>query len=373
MFFENAILADRLPARTLCFTYDDGPGRPEPGRGELGPHTDELAAFLHAQGVPATFFVVGKFACAFGDILARLRALGHLVANHTFDHPSLPAFVARGGDVYEEIARTDRAIRGHVGAAPTFFRPPYGDWRLKGEVRSNVAPVLNRSDLSTTHVGPIGWDIDAGDVGFWRDDRCADDCAQAYLEKIDEIGRGIILMHDSTADIDAIRPKNQALGLARTLLPELRRRGYRFVRLDAVPQVASAIRVTAQWVLVASDGVHLCASCDSTRVRYNLPGAITSDTILGAVALEGSRCALRGANGLFLSARPDGSLFTDAEEVGQRETFTIEAKSRGLIALRAFHGLYLTRGNSAASEVFANATRAGDCELFSVVDPSGGG
>jgi hypothetical protein len=45
-------------------------------------------------------------------------------------------------------------------------------------------------------------------------------------------------MHDSTADIDEIQSCNQALGLARALLPELRRRGYRFVRLDAVPQIA---------------------------------------------------------------------------------------------------------------------------------------
>jgi peptidoglycan/xylan/chitin deacetylase (PgdA/CDA1 family) len=368
MFFENEIIGDRLPARTLCFTYDDGPGRTDNDRGDIGPHTEELAEFLHAQGVPATFFVVGKFACEFAEILPRLHALGHLVANHTFDHPSLPAFVARGGDVHEQLARTDRAIREHVGAAPTFFRPPYGDWRLKGEARSNVAPVLNRSDLSATYVGPIGWDIDAGDVSFWRDDRRAEDCAQAYLEKVEEIGRGVILMHDSTADIDAIRPKNQALGLARALVPQLRQRGYRFTRLDAIPQVASAARVSAHWVLKAFDGAYLSAPWDSTHVRYDSPGAITPDEILGAVALDEGRCALRGANGLFLSARPDGSLFADAEEVGQHESFTIEPKSCGAIALRTFHGLYLTR-HSAQAERFANATRAGERELFSVADP----
>lgn len=244
MFFENAIVGDRLPARTLCFTYDDGPGRPEDASGELGPRTEELASFLHAQGVPATFFVVGKFACEFADILACLHALGHLVANHTFDHPSLPAFVARGGDVHDQLARTDCAIRDHVAGQIAFFRPPYGDWRLKGEVRSNVAVALNNSPLAARYVGPIGWDIDAGDVGFWRDGRPADECARAYLEKIEEVGRGIVLMHDSTADIDEIRLRNRALGLARVLVPELRRRGYRFIRLDAIPQVLSAVGVT---------------------------------------------------------------------------------------------------------------------------------
>jgi hypothetical protein len=53
-------------------------------------------------------------------------------------------------------------------------------------------------------------------------------------------------MHDSTADIDEIRFRNQALGLDRALLPWLRRRGYRFVRLDAVPQVAQRAGISAR-------------------------------------------------------------------------------------------------------------------------------
>ena len=101
---------------------------------------------------------------------------------------------------------------------------------------------LNRSPLASRYVGPVGWDIDAGDVGFWRDGRSARDCAEAYLAAIERVRRGIVLMHDSTADIDEIRHRNQALGLARILVPELQRRGYRFVRLDEIPQIASAAR-----------------------------------------------------------------------------------------------------------------------------------
>ena len=124
MFFDVDIVGDRLPQGTLCFTYDDGPGRSGGGEDDPGPRTAELGAFLHSQGVPATFFVVGKFAEKFADILAGLRSRGHLVANHTFDHPSLPAFVARGDDVFGQIARTDAAIGDHVKGCPTFFRAP---------------------------------------------------------------------------------------------------------------------------------------------------------------------------------------------------------------------------------------------------------
>jgi peptidoglycan/xylan/chitin deacetylase (PgdA/CDA1 family) len=241
MFYECDIRGDRLPEGTLCFTFDDGPGRTD-GPGE-GPRTAELGDYLRSQGVPATFFVVGDAAARHPDILRALRLQGHLIANHTYDHPSLPAFVDRGGDVEDQIVRTDAAIREHVEGPVTFFRAPYGDWRLRGERRSLVAAALNRSPIAARYLGPIGWDVDAGDVGFWRDARPPEECARAYLEAIERSGRGIVLMHDSTADIEAIRARNQALGLVRLLIPVLRRRGFRFVRLDTVPQVARAARM----------------------------------------------------------------------------------------------------------------------------------
>jgi hypothetical protein len=118
MFFNNDIVADRLPPGTLCLTYDDGPGKMETSRDGPGPCTVELGAFLHSEGAPATFFAVGKFAESSGAILAGLQTLGHLVANHTFDHPSLPAFVARGGDVIDQLARTHSAIGTYALARP---------------------------------------------------------------------------------------------------------------------------------------------------------------------------------------------------------------------------------------------------------------
>jgi peptidoglycan/xylan/chitin deacetylase (PgdA/CDA1 family) len=233
MFLDRPITGDRLAEGTLCLTFDDGPGRTE-GAGP-GPRTEELGRFLYDEGVPATFFAVGRFARRYGEVLAALKDCGHLVANHTYDHPSLPAFVARGGDVVAQVARTQDAIRDHVDGPLTFFRAPYGDWRLVGADRSNVAAALNRAPLALEFVGPIGWDVDGGDVGFWRDGRPADECARDYLDAIERAGRGIVLLHDSTADIDEIRVRNRALDMVRGLVPELRRRGYRFVRVDAVP------------------------------------------------------------------------------------------------------------------------------------------
>jgi peptidoglycan/xylan/chitin deacetylase (PgdA/CDA1 family) len=241
MFFQEPICGDRLPPGTLCLTYDDGPGRTDDHE-DCGPQTAELAAFLQRQGIAAAFFVVGKFAVLYPEILESLRAMGHLVANHTFDHPSLPGFVAGGGDALDQLARTDQAIRPYTRHGVSLFRAPYGDWRFKGQSRSNVAAVLNRSPLAKRYVGPIGWDIDGGDVGFWRDQRPVHECTHAYLDAIESIGRGIVLMHDSTADLEELRGRTRALALTRALVPELRRRGYTFVPLNEVPAVADELR-----------------------------------------------------------------------------------------------------------------------------------
>ena len=265
MFHNNDIVADRLPSGTLCFTYDDGPGQADPGHAGPGPRTAELGEYLHSQGVPATFFAVGKFAETSGAILAGLRSLGHLVANHTFDHPSLPAFVARGGDVIDQLARTDSAIGPYAQGPLTFFRAPYGDWRLRGETLSNVARVLNRSAMSArASSGPsAGTSMPATSASGATADQ-PPTAACAYLEAIQSAGRGIVLMHDSTADIDEIRIKNQALGLARWLVPRLRQLGFRFVRLDEVPQVVSAMKVSFQSVLASHEG-----ECLSVPRRHN--------------------------------------------------------------------------------------------------------
>jgi peptidoglycan/xylan/chitin deacetylase (PgdA/CDA1 family) len=78
MLFDHDLKGFDLPARTLCLTYDDGPG----------PHTLELGRFLHEEGIRAAFFVIGRVAAEQPEVLARLRAWGHLIGNHTWSHPA---------------------------------------------------------------------------------------------------------------------------------------------------------------------------------------------------------------------------------------------------------------------------------------------
>jgi len=187
------------------------------------------------------------------------------------------------------------------------------------------------------------WDVGGADWTYWRDRRSPEDCAREYLAQIERAGRGIVLMHDSTADIDEVRGRNQTFQLTRRLIPLLKELGYRFVRLDAVPQVASASAVSCQATLQASSGLFV-----SSRPRGNDEVWADSRSAggwerFGVVVLGGGRVALRAANGRFLATRQcaGGPVLANGPVVGEWETLELEDLGDDLVALRTARGSYL--------------------------------
>ncbi len=236
MLIDGDIKGSDLPPKTLCLTYDDGPG----------PHTRELGRFLADEGISAAFFVVGRHAEGQEDVLRELRDGGHLIGNHTYSHPGLMTLLKAGGDVVAEVARADAVIRPFVTGGRVLLRPPYGSWREKTRPdgpedapTSPVAECLRRSGKLTDYVGPIKWDIVGEDWECWRRGASEEECARRHIEAVERAGRGIVLMHDSSDDPEMV-PRNRTMQMTKLLVPALKARGYRFVGLDAVPQVRAA-------------------------------------------------------------------------------------------------------------------------------------
>jgi peptidoglycan/xylan/chitin deacetylase (PgdA/CDA1 family) len=99
----------------LAMTFDDGP---HPS------HTPRLLDLLKARNIKATFFVVGPNAKAHPQILKRMVAEGHEIANHTWSHCDITKVSA--DTLRRELDDTRDAIVAATGVPPRTFRPPYG-------------------------------------------------------------------------------------------------------------------------------------------------------------------------------------------------------------------------------------------------------
>src|SRR5215469_9125326 len=64
----------------LALTYDDGPN---------DPHTLRLLEVLARHGVPATFFLIGRYVQLRPEIAREIAKAGHAIGNHSFAHPLL--------------------------------------------------------------------------------------------------------------------------------------------------------------------------------------------------------------------------------------------------------------------------------------------
>lgn len=103
-------------ARKLALTFDDGPNPSI---------TPKLLDLLGRYNASATFFVIGRYARECPDLLREILARGHCVGNHTESHRNL---LWRGQtDTRVELRLCHSAIRSILGAAPKWFRPPWGN------------------------------------------------------------------------------------------------------------------------------------------------------------------------------------------------------------------------------------------------------
>jgi peptidoglycan/xylan/chitin deacetylase (PgdA/CDA1 family) len=99
----------------IAMTFDDGPH---------GANTPRLLDMLKQRKIHATFFMVGQCVAEFPDIVKRIAAEGHEVANHSWSHPQLSSMSEAG--VRDQLQKTHDAIIAACGVTPNVMRPPYG-------------------------------------------------------------------------------------------------------------------------------------------------------------------------------------------------------------------------------------------------------
>lgn len=166
------------PVRELLISFDDGP--------DLF-HTPSVLETLDRFRVKAIFFVNGRYLLgsrpqdlARRDLLRKVAARGHLVANHSLTHRDL----CREPDAMaEEIDANAEIIAYATGLRPALFRAPYGT-RCRA-----LDTALRARDLVQ-----VGWNLDPQD---WKAE--GEDALFTYVtHNLGRLrGRAILLLHDS--------------------------------------------------------------------------------------------------------------------------------------------------------------------------------
>ena len=103
--------------KTLYLTFDAGY--------ENG-YTAEILDVLKTCKVPAAFFLVGTYMEENPDLVKRMSAEGHIVANHTMHHPDMSA-IADEASFEKELTEVESLYKKITGTEmQKFYRPPQG-------------------------------------------------------------------------------------------------------------------------------------------------------------------------------------------------------------------------------------------------------
>jgi len=103
--------------KTLYLTFDEGY--------ENG-YTAKILDVLGENHVPAAFFVTGPYIKKEKDLVKRMTEEGHIVGNHTVNHPSIPDISEE--EIKKELTELSKSYYDLCKKEMKFFRPPMGEY-----------------------------------------------------------------------------------------------------------------------------------------------------------------------------------------------------------------------------------------------------
>ncbi|MFI5769418.1 polysaccharide deacetylase family protein [Streptomyces sp. NPDC051658] len=214
----------RTGGKVVALTFDADMTAAEGPRAAAGEHFDNpgLIALLRELKVPATVFMTGRWA---DEYPAQARSIGadplFEVANHSYSHyaftsPCYGLPTVAKGDMRADTARAFASFR-KAGVRNTvpYFRFPggcYDDASLRA--------------LTPEKVTAVQWDVVSGDAFATN----ADAVAEQVLDGVQP--GSLVVMHCTRS---AAPVTDEAV---RQVVPELRRRGYRFVKVSDLIRAA---------------------------------------------------------------------------------------------------------------------------------------
>lgn len=178
--------------KKVALTFDDGPS-PE--------CTEDLLDGLAEREVKATFFLIGKKAEEYPDLVKKIQAGGHLIGNHSYTHVNLGVLSCE--DACSQIQKTNRAIEEAAGVIPQYVRSPFGSTQKNLDCKMDMIEVL--------------WDVDPRDWEIQNTEQIVN----KVVTKVQE--NDIILLHDGY---------EESVAATFEIIDTLKKQGYEFVTVD---------------------------------------------------------------------------------------------------------------------------------------------
>lgn len=203
----------------VALTFDDGP---DPD------WTPKILDILKQKQVPATFFIVGENALTYRDLLEREVREGHEVGNHSYTHPNLGQ--TSNAVTRIELNATQRLVEAFTGRSMRLMRAPYfGD--AEPTTADEIVPVLEGQKLGYLSVG---LHVDPGDWTRPGVQAIIDRTIAGVLASNPDRSGNVVLLHDAGGN------REQTVAALPVIIDQLRARGYRFVPVSELVNLAPA-------------------------------------------------------------------------------------------------------------------------------------
>ncbi|HHV71986.1 MAG TPA: polysaccharide deacetylase family protein [Clostridia bacterium] len=185
----------------IALTFDDAPDNV---------YTPQILDILKQYNVKATFFVIGKTAQNYPDIMKRIVEEGHVIGNHSFNHANIaklsPAEFAQDLDLAEQT------IFNLTGIKTAFYRSPYG------VLSDEIVKILDDKGYKI-----VAWSVDSLD---WK----GLTAEQVEANIFSNVTKGSIILQHSAGG-----PEEDLSGTVKALpkiIEKLQQQGYQFVTVD---------------------------------------------------------------------------------------------------------------------------------------------
>ena len=114
----NGIYVGNESEKFIYLTFDEGY--------ENG-YTHPILDVLKKMNIPAAFFITGDYIKRNEELVKRMIDEGHIVGNHTMNHPSV-ATLKNEIAIKEELLSLEKIVMDKFGYKMTYFRPPKGEY-----------------------------------------------------------------------------------------------------------------------------------------------------------------------------------------------------------------------------------------------------